>query len=154
MSDDKIAVSIEQLQDYQFQVTFNENLPELIMDEPPPVGSGKGPNASKLVAAAVGSCLTASLLFCLRKWKADANTLHTTVSMESYRNENNRLRLGSGHVTITIDSDKDAEEQLQKCLPKFEDFCVVTQSVRDGIDFSLAVRDEDGKALYDTRKES
>jgi len=37
------------------------------MDEPEPMGGNSGPNACKVLAATIGNCLTASLLFCLQK---------------------------------------------------------------------------------------
>ena len=42
------------------------------MDEPEPMGENSGPNAGKVLAAAIGNCLTASLLFCLQKAMASS----------------------------------------------------------------------------------
>jgi hypothetical protein len=42
-----------------------------LTDEPPPLGQGAGPNPSRLLAASVANCLSASLLFALRKFNPD-----------------------------------------------------------------------------------
>ncbi|MEW5993566.1 MAG: OsmC family protein, partial [Candidatus Zixiibacteriota bacterium] len=151
MEQKQMTVSLEMVSDYQFKVTFDENLPELLMDEPPPLGGGSGPNASEVLAAAIGNCLTASLLFCLRKIRIEPTMLKTTVSTESVRNEKNRLRIGSGHVSVTVGFDPGSRDRLSRCVDLFEDYCIVTQSVRDGIDVSVEVKDESGEVIYDSR---
>ncbi|MDP3911719.1 MAG: OsmC family protein [Gemmatimonadales bacterium] len=69
------------LQDgYGFSVDFGEDgVPPLLTDEPAPLGAGRGPNPTRLLAAAVGSCLGASLLFCLRKSRVEVMGLRTSV---------------------------------------------------------------------------
>lgn len=71
---------------YRFTVDFGDGIPTLLVDEPPPLGEGAGPNPSRLLAAAV----------------ADAG-------------------------------------RLDRCLDLFEDFCIVTQSVRNGFDVEVEV---------------
>ncbi|UCD17608.1 MAG: OsmC family protein [Candidatus Zixiibacteriota bacterium] len=149
MEEKKLAVTLEQIADYEFRVKFGEGA-ELLMDEPEPLGAGKGPNASKVLLAAVGNCLTASLLFCLQKARVDVRTVRTTVTTELTRNERNRMRIGSSHVAINIDLDHDAPGRLQKCIELFEDFCVVTASVRNGVDVSVEVIDQNGEKLYNS----
>ena len=69
MSESTQSVSLIQVQDYQFDVGFGAAGPALRADEPPPLGQGSGPSPVQLLAAAVGNCLSASLLFALRKFK-------------------------------------------------------------------------------------
>ena len=59
-------------------------------------------------------------------------------TVEIIRNESRRLRVGQVDVTLrpTVDAD---DASFQGCLDKFEDFCVVTQSVRQGIDVNVQV---------------
>jgi uncharacterized OsmC-like protein len=138
---------MEQIEDFEFKVKFDwDNVPELTMDEPEPIGQRKGPNASRLLAAAVGNCLTASLLFCLQKSRVELTGLKTTVKGTRIRNEQKRLRIGGLDVSITVEGLADPTK-AQRCLELYEDFCLVTASVRDGLRVNVEVVDESGKKL-------
>jgi hypothetical protein len=54
------------------------------------------------------------------------------------RNENRRLRIGTVDVKVHTKLPAD-HPALQGCLAIFEDFCIVTQSVRSGIDVNVRV---------------
>lgn len=111
----------------------------LVVDEPSPLGGEEGPNPARLLGAAVGSCLGASLLFCLRKARIDVSDLRTTVVGTLERNEHGRLRIGGLQVTLhptVADADR---PRMARCLELFEDFCVVTESVRHGLDVDVRV---------------
>lgn len=130
------------LQDgYRFLAAFDdEALPALAMDEPPPLGGGTAPNASRVLAAAIGDCLSASALYCLRRARVQVHDMRTTVHGTLARNEAGRLRIGSISVQIEPVVDADDRPRMRRCLELFEDFCVVTQSVRAGIDVDVAVK--------------
>jgi organic hydroperoxide reductase OsmC/OhrA len=66
--------------------------------------------------------------------------MHTEVTVQHTRNEKGRLRIGKIDVQITPSIEEPDPQKLQRCLDMFEDFCVVTQSVRKGIDVSLTVQ--------------
>ena len=66
MSDNnQFSIQVQLIEDYLFKIDFGE-FGDVLTDEPPPLGGGEGPNPARLVAAAVGNCLCASLLFSLR----------------------------------------------------------------------------------------
>lgn len=135
-------ISMDSIQDYRFRVRFDkEQYAELQMDEPPPLGGDSAPNASRILAAAVGNCLSASLLFCARKARAGVEGLHTEVEVAFTRNEKGRLRIGKIGVTIDPRLSSGDKEKARRCLELFEDYCVVTRSVRDGINVSVTVKD-------------
>jgi organic hydroperoxide reductase OsmC/OhrA len=125
---------------FAFSVDFEqEGVPSLLLDEPPPLGAGRGPNATRLLAAAVGNCLGASLLFCLRKSRVDVRELRTTVTGTLVRNEHGRFRIGEIRVRLAPDVAPEQRERMGRCLDLFEDFCIVTESVRQGIQVDVEV---------------
>ncbi len=140
-------VTLEQLQAFEFKVKFDWDVANLALDEPPPLGASHGPNASRLLAAAVGNCLSASLLFCLQKSRVPVTGLTATVSGKTTRNEQGRMRLSQFDVSITLPGADDARRE--RCLALFEDYCVVTQSVRQGIPVHVRVVDADGRVLHE-----
>jgi organic hydroperoxide reductase OsmC/OhrA len=135
-------VTLEQIKDYTFTVTFDDaSLPNIEIDEPTPIGTGKGPSSSRLLATAVGHCMSASLLFCLQKSRIPMKHISTKVHSTLARNETGKWRVQSLRVSIKADPANEADrERMQRCVEIFEDFCVVTQSVRKGIDVQVAVQ--------------
>ena len=145
---DTFELSLEHLDGYRFAVAFpGTGLPDLIADEPPPLGAGTGPNPARLLAAAVGDCLSASLLFCLQKSRVAVAGLRTHVTGTLVRNERNRLRIGKLEVAITLDAPEADRARVGKCVETFEDFCVVTATVRAGIEVAVTVLDPSGRAF-------
>jgi len=133
-------VTLARRDNFEFDVDFGDGShTTLHMDEPEPLGDGSGPNAARVVAAAIGNCLSASLLFCLAKAHIDVVGLKTRVTGTTVRNERGRMRLGKLEVHIEPDVGTVPREKLQRCLDIFEDFCLVTASVREGLDVAVSV---------------
>ncbi len=136
----QFTVHVEQITGFEFRVKFDKDqFSELAMDEPAPLGRDTAPNAARVLAAAIGNCLSASLVFCLKKANVTVEGVAADVHVEIVRNEQKRLRIGKIDVTIRsgLPSDHPA---LQGCLATFEDFCIVTQSVRHGIEVNVEVK--------------
>jgi len=148
MADGQLIVTMEQIDNFEFKVKFAEGM-ELLTDEPEPLGRGKGPSPSKVLSAAIGNCLSASLLFCLQKARIYSKVTKTTVATTTTRNGKGRMRIAGSKVSINVEIDQaeEATNRINKCLELFEDFCVVTQSVRDGIDVDIEIIDQNGKKL-------
>ena len=125
---------------FEFAVTFDQGgVAPLMLDELPPVGDGRGPNPARLLGAAVGHCLSASLLFCLQKARVDVGAMETTVRGRIERNERGRFRIGELVVELSPDVSAEAKARMGRCLEVFEDFCIVTESVRQGIPVDVRV---------------
>lgn len=139
MEDERFTVRVERQDDFRFAVDFGADLPHLLLDEPPPLGAGSGPNAARLLAAAIGNCLAASLLFCLRRSRVEVDALAVVVEGSIVRTPAGRLRIGAMRVRIEPTVRPGSEEKLERCMGLFEDFCTVTGSVRDGIEVDVEV---------------
>jgi organic hydroperoxide reductase OsmC/OhrA len=136
----EVHVALEQMEAYEFRVRFDDaGWPELVTDEPVPLGRDRGPNPSRLFAASIGTCLAASLLFCLRKSGIEPLGLEADVRLQLVRNERKRLRVGKIRCLLRPHLTED-EAKIAACLAAFEDFCVVTASVREGIDVEVDVQ--------------
>jgi organic hydroperoxide reductase OsmC/OhrA len=137
----EFRVEVAQERDFAFRVDFGlEGVGGLVMDEPEPVGGGVGPNASRVLAAAIGNCLSASLLFCLRRSKAEVSGMRATVRGVRARNKEGRWRIREMEVEINPEVPEEHLKQLERCAEIFEDFCIVSQSVRQGIPIKVTVR--------------
>jgi uncharacterized OsmC-like protein len=141
------TVHLQQVQDYQFDIGFGPELPLLRGDEPPPLGQGHGPTPVQLLAAAVGNCLSDSLLFALRKFKQQPEPIQTTVTAEVGRNAEGRTRVLGLDVTLTLGVPAAQLEHLDRVLATFEAYCTVTQSVAGAIPVTLQVKDSIGTLL-------
>jgi uncharacterized OsmC-like protein len=125
---------------YEFKVIFDVvGVPELVVDEITPIGESVGPNPTRLLSAAVGHCLSSSLLFCLRKARVGVKDLETEVKANLERNEEGYLRVTSLDAQIRLDVNKDDKSRIDRCLGIFENYCTVTQSVRKGLDVKVTI---------------
>lgn len=148
-ADDQIRVSLQHEEGYRFSVDFEGGrLEPMHTDLPEPTGKGSGPDPEHLLLAAVANCLAASLLYALRVNRNEAPAgIRAEVSARPARNAEGRLRIPQVFVELQLPGHNEDYQNLDKVLAKFEDFCTVTQSVRNGIDVELTVRDADQRVL-------
>lgn len=142
-----ITVLLKQQQDYRFEIDFGTAIPRITTDEPAPLGSGLGPSPVQLLCAAVGNCLSDSLLFALRKFKQNPDPIVTEVDVVVDRNAENRLRVVRIDAKLTVGVPAASLEHLDRVLAQFEEFCTVTQSIRQGIAVEVSVFDSTGAKL-------
>jgi len=128
------------LQGYKFNVKFDvEDIPELLVDEPKPVGEDAGPSAPRLLATAVGFCLSTSLLYCLSKARVRTENVETTVALTTRQNEQGLTRVKEINVKLDLQVHQKDKARLPRCLDIFQKYCTVTESVRKGIPVSVKV---------------
>jgi uncharacterized OsmC-like protein len=150
MSDEQfIELSMEQTGDYEFRVRFDgTSIPHLVTDESAPLGGDAGPTPSRLLVVSVANCLSASLLFALRKFKNAPGRLTTKARATLKRNEHGRWRITRVAVDLQLADAAAALEHVDRALEQFEDFCIVTESVREGIAVDVSVRDATGAVVH------
>jgi len=135
----------------EFKTVFDKNqYPELFFDEPSNSGGDdRYPSAVRILTASIMNCLSASLTFCLSKSRIPMQycKIKTTATTTMARNEKNRLRVKTVQVVIEpifeVNPDFTNDEfmkKLKRCSTIFEDYCVVTQSVREGISVSTEIK--------------
>jgi organic hydroperoxide reductase OsmC/OhrA len=146
----QFTIELEQQAGFEFRVRFDwPEVAELKLDEPEPLGARRGPNAARLVAAAVANCLAASLVFCLRnKFRQAPGRVRASATGRLERNERGRYRIAGIDVTITLAEQAGALPHLDRCIEQFEDFCVVTESIRRGIPVTVKVLDAAGEVVH------
>ena len=149
MAEKTITVELRQRSNYQFDIEFNEGIPQLMSDEPAPLGEGKGPSPLQMLAASVGNCLSDSLFFALAKFKQKPEPIHTTVNAMVGRNAEGRMRILHIEAKIHLGVEASKLEHLDRALEQFQEFCTVTQSVGQGIPIHIRVMDATGLILKD-----
>lgn len=145
----RFTIHLEQRDGYQINVRFDwTQAADLLMDEPPPLGGAIGPNASRMLAAAAANCLSASLLYCLSKEDPPAHSLKTEASCVLVRTEKGRMRIGHMEVKLILGDELSGSKRFDRCMDLFEDFCVVSASIRQGIPIQVQITNEAGEVLH------
>jgi len=149
VSDDEKVVTahLQREEAFRLNVRFqNEDVPGLTVDEPPPLGGAAGPTGVQLLASAVGTCLSQSLLFCLQRSRVEVASLETEVEAKVGRNEEGRLRILAirARLSPVLEDGQDGEvvrRRLERCKGLFEQFCTVAESIRQGVPMDVSVED-------------
>ena len=140
LPESRFSVTLTHLDGYGFTAEFEPDGPRPIaVDEFPPLGNAAGPNPTRLLATAVAHCLSASLLHCFGKQRIPVGGFRTTVEGRLTRNPRGRLRIADLRVVLQPAVESGEWERLGRCVDLFEDFCIVTESVRQGIPVEVVV---------------
>jgi organic hydroperoxide reductase OsmC/OhrA len=144
------TVTVSLVEKFEFLAAFEgiAGGAPMLLDEPPPLGQARGPNAAALLAAAVANCLAASLAYCLRKARATVADLTATATVRVGR-EGGRFRVVGIDVGLTPVLSEADQGRFARCEAIFEDFCIVTESVRKGIPVNVNVSLAEPSAIGD-----
>ncbi|MFX1278754.1 MAG: OsmC family protein [Promethearchaeota archaeon] len=104
-----------------------------------------GPNPSRLLGLGILGCLSASFIFCLKKRNFSVDDFNAEAEVIISRNEKGFLRIKKIDVNIQPKiTDPATLKRAKQCLKAakdgvsfFEQYCIVTQSVRSGIEVNV-----------------
>ncbi len=141
MPDEVVTVALRQEDGFRFSVDFG-GVPAgaWTVDENPPLGGGAGPSPSQTLAAAIGHCLSSTLLDCLRRARVPTRHVATEVHATRGRNAAGRLRILRMSATVRAEPVDPADRpRMDRCVAVFEEYCTVSASVRQGIPMDVTV---------------
>jgi organic hydroperoxide reductase OsmC/OhrA len=97
-----------------------------------------GPNPSRMLGVAILGCLSASFIFCLQKKDFTIEDLKANAEVTIGRNERGFWRVQKIDVDIKPRIDTpEMRKRADRCKKMFEDYCIVTQAVREGIEVNV-----------------
>lgn len=141
-------VHLEFIENYRFELDFGHGAEHrLRTDAAPPLGQGAGPDSEQLLVAAVANCLAGSLAFALRKYRNDDVRLQASADAVLAPNERGRQRVQRIDVVLRLGRPARDVRLIERALAQYEDYCVVTQSVRAAIPVTARVFDAEGVLL-------
>ncbi|AUB80692.1 OsmC family protein [Candidatus Thiodictyon syntrophicum] len=145
----RFTIHLEQREGFQINAQFGvKRVPDLLMDEPPPLGEQAGPNPSRMLTAAAADCLAASLLYCVFKEEPPDHCLRVEATCIVARNEKKRMRVSGLQIRLIVADVVKEAPRFHRCKDLFEDFCVVSASIRAGIPMQVTVLDQAGTVLH------
>lgn len=141
-TDDKTArVHLDLVEGLHFHASFPD-LPgarPIDIDEEPPAGGGTGANPAGMFGAALGGCLAASLTFCMKKARVNPANVSVDVRTHITRNAEGRYRVMDVDVDLSVEVTDNDAGRFERCGDLFQDFCIVTESVRRGVPVNVHV---------------
>lgn len=97
-----------------------------------------GPNPSRMLGMAVMGCLSSSFIFCLKKKGLSLDDLKATAEVTIARNEKGFWRVKKIDVDIKVRiEDPETRKRADQCKKFWQQFCLVTEAVREGIEIDV-----------------
>jgi len=137
------TISIAKTGPVQFTTTFDkEHYPQLLFDEPPDYGGEeKYPDASRVLIAAVASCLSATFTMCLDRARIPVESMKTQAKCTIKRNEEGYLRITHIDVKLIPVWDMDiTRKKKTRCVKVFKKYCIATNAVTNGVPITVDVQ--------------
>lgn len=139
-SNPKVGITLER--DMIFKCNLGEmNVKDCFIDDTHEEEADMlGPNPSRLLGLALLGCLSASFIFCLKKKELTVDDLKAEAELTIARNEKGFWRVKKVEVELNITiNDPETRKRADRCKKMFEQYCIVTQAVREGIDVEVNV---------------
>ena len=144
MSTDIITqVGLKQEEEMIFKCDLgNLKLNDLFIDEKHKKNIDKiGPSPVKLLGISILGCLAASFSFCLQKRNFSLLDLEGKAELTIARNNKGFWRVKKVNIDLIprVDNPK-AHKRINQCIKFFEQYCIISESVKTGFDVSVNVK--------------
>ncbi|MFX0208604.1 MAG: OsmC family protein [Candidatus Hodarchaeota archaeon] len=140
--DEAFTISLIKTGPIQFTTTFDKEFPKLMFDEDKSVGGEeKYPNPSRVLIAAVASCLSATFTLCLNKARIPVDRMETKATCKIKPNEEGFLRITQ--IDVNMHPEWDSEIKMKKrarCVKIFKNLCVATNAVINKVPVNVDVQ--------------
>ncbi len=99
-----------------------------------------GPNPSKLLALSVLGCMAASFAFCLQKKNFSLPHFDGKAVITSNRNEKGFWRVKKIDIILNPEiKNPEMLKRVDQCKKFFEQFCIISESIREGIEINTTI---------------
>ena len=146
--DSTFTVTLKKTGTMQFTSRFDKNYPNIIFDEPAEFGGDdQYPNASRILTAAVASCLAASLSLCLNKVKMPVDMMELKAKCTTTHTDEGYIRIKQINVQIHPKWTSDINEmKVNRCIRIFKNYCIATNAITNSVPVKVDVQLNDQKS--------
>jgi len=118
------------------------NMDDLFIDETRKKRTDRiGPSPTKLLALSILGCLAACFEFCLQKKGFTLSDLDGRAEVTFARNEKNIWRIKKINVEFLPKIDNpEMRKSVAQCKRLFEQYCIITESLRKGIEIDVNLK--------------
>ncbi len=116
------------------------------VDEPESFhGTDLGPSAIEYILVGIGGCLGSSFVYCLLKQNIKIKKLRIIVDGKmKHKGPKFRLRLVNVNIEIRFSpEDDELNEEIKNCIEIFQDHCVVSNPIINGLPIQVNVSQAD-----------
>ncbi len=110
------------------------------VDEPASFhGTDLGPSAVEYLLIGIGGCLGTTFIYSLQKKNIELETLKVEVDGKlSHTGPKMLLRLVNVDVELKFTlKEANSEVEINKCIKEFTEYCIVTNSIADGLPINV-----------------
>ena len=143
----KVSIKLKKEMIFELQNIY-KNLDSLLIDETLEDKIERvGPDAASLLGMAIISCLSASFIFCMEKRNLTLDNLEAKADISFKELKQGYKRIDSIDVKIIPKTDDaDVLKRIKQCIKElksgqmfFEESCIITPSIREGINIQVKV---------------
>jgi len=115
---------------------------DIHIDEPESFdGTDEGPSPVEFFLIGIGGCLGSTFAYCLQKQDVEIDKLEVVVDGQlKHVGPKLSLRLVNIEAELKITTrDNDSSDKIEKCVKSFQEYCIVTNSITQGVPIDVKV---------------